>query len=147
MMNLMTMSGAGFKRYRMDLYNAFHRARRLCRDSDYDDVKQYIPGWFDLLEKIDGCTTLEQRFMLCGTNTADQVDILKRAKKYSAPVTMYHLMEVFKGANSATWRGHSAGLRGFDRFSAYLGWYVIFGLPKGAGMALVQQFFGDSQDE
>lgn len=140
------MDDSEFKRYRMDLYNQFHRCRRICRDGGYHDVKHHIPGWFDLLKKIDGCTTLEQRFELAGTNVADRGEILKIAKEFSAPVTTYFLLSAFKGANSATHRGRSGEWRGFDRLSAYLGWYVVFNLPKGVGMTVLNEFFGSADE-
>jgi hypothetical protein len=139
------MNAAEFRRYKMDLFNQIHRVRRFAREAtNYRQVEPYIPAWLDLFKKIDAFTTLEQRFELINTNVADRKRITELAIEYNGPLTMHTLLNVFKAADTAMYRGDD-GWHAGDPIGKWLSFYVCLNLPDDVGMKLVQQFFGGEQ--
>jgi hypothetical protein len=91
----------------MALFNEFHRVRRFANGIEYEEACKHAASWIELLDKIDGCTTLEQRFELCGTNVADRPGMIEHAKKYGARLTMHIILSTCKGGHTATYRSRS----------------------------------------
>jgi hypothetical protein len=145
-MDMQRISLTEFSSYKMNLFNQFHRIRRFARKAtNYQQVEPYVPAWFDLLKKIDGCTTLEQRLELINTNVADRKRIVEQAKEFRAPLTMHRLLDVFKGADTAMHRGDD-GWHAGDPIGKWLSFYMCLNLPEDVGVSLMQEFFSRPVD-
>lgn len=110
-------------RRKMALFNAFHQVRRFANSIEYDEARKYAIAWIGLLDEIDACTTLEQRFELCGTNTADRQGMIDLAKECGARLTMHTILSACKGGHTATYRVDGGGWFG-EQFGMHLSWFT-----------------------
>jgi hypothetical protein len=112
------------KRRKMALFNEFHHVRRFANSIEFGRARRHALSWIDLLNEIDECTTLEERFELCGTNIADRDEMIELAKKYGARLTMHVILSVMKGGHTATYRSRSGFGWSGERFGMYLSWFT-----------------------
>jgi hypothetical protein len=115
---------AELHRRKMSLYNQFHHVRRFANSVEFNEARMHALSWIELLDKIDECTTLDERFELCGTNIADRKDMIETAKKYGTRLTMHAILSVWKGGHSATYRTPSGtGFHG-EQLGLHLSWFT-----------------------
>jgi len=107
-------------RRKMALFNAFHQVRRFANSIEYDEARKYAITWIGLLDEIDACTTLEQRFELCGTNAAHRPEMIDLAKEYNARLTMHALLSLNKAGHTATYRPRDGCGWDGERFGTHL---------------------------
>jgi hypothetical protein len=110
--------------HKMALFNEFHRVRRFANGIEYEEASKHAASWIELLDKIDGCTTLKERFELCGTNVTDRQKMIELAKKYGARLTMHIILSTCKGGHTATYRSRSGTGWFGEQFGTHLSWFT-----------------------
>lgn len=119
-----TMAYRELQRRKMALFNEFHRVRRFANSIEFDEARKHALSWIELLGEIDVCTTLEERFELCGTNTAHRKEMIECAKEQGSRLTMHAILSVWKGGNTATYRPRD-GCRWYgETFGMHLSWFT-----------------------